>query len=161
MHGPSHFLTPRHQSFLFSLISKVIGKVAETFVFVYVGMALPTLHYTQTVWRLGAVALLSCFLGRWHIFVFSTLVNAVRRRSHCTSPPKIDLSHMVVMWFAGLRGGVAFAIASVSLHRLDFPAHCGGVLLNNRTGDADPRCDAFDQVQNDSTAILHVRITHL
>jgi len=31
------------------------------------------------------------------------------------------------MWFSGLRGGVAFALASVSFMRHDFPQRCGGL----------------------------------
>ena len=31
------------------------------------------------------------------------------------------------MWWSGLRGGVAFALASVSFSHDDFPAACGGI----------------------------------
>jgi NhaP-type Na+/H+ or K+/H+ antiporter len=127
--------------------------VAESFVFVYIGMALPTLHFTPAIARLGVTALAACFLGRWHVFALSALTDAAGRRTRLTSPPRIELSHMMVMWLAGLRGGVAFAIASASMRRLDFPARCGG----RPDGAAgDPACQDHLDFRNDSDAILHV-----
>jgi len=62
------------------------------------------------------------------------------------------------MWFAGLRGGVAFAIASVSLHRLDFPQRCGGLSSSLGTTNSTEGCIGYEAVDNDSTAIMQVGV---
>jgi len=41
---------------------------------------------------------------------------------------------MFIMWFSGLRGGVAFALASVSYAANDFPTTCGGLTPEQRLG---------------------------
>ena len=58
---------------------------------------------------------------------------------------------MFVMWFSGLRGGVAFALASVSYAHRDFARKCGG--LAPAAIAARSEC-AID----DSTAILQTTI---
>ena len=94
--------------------------------FVYLGMAcisFPIL--TGTSWTLVVVALLACFVGRLHIYVGSSLTN--RFRTAQSIPPPISPEYSFVMWFSGLRGGVAFALASLSYLRDDFGQRCGGL----------------------------------
>ena len=57
------------------------------------------------------------------------------------------------MWFSGLRGGVAFAIASKSFHHKDFPDQCGGF-----RGEVPPNWVATcsDGTVDDGTAILQM-----
>ena len=111
---------------------KCIAFVAETFVFVYLGLAIFAMPiFEATHWWLFAFALGACFIGRLHIFLGSWLVNCLRKsegdptRKTC-EPPKISFTYMFIMWFSGLRGGVAFALASVSFGKNDFPQMCGG-----------------------------------
>ena len=63
---------------------KCIAKIAETFVFVYLGMACVRMAkiglFAGTTWRLFLLALLGCFIGRVHIFLGSWLLNRQRAR---------------------------------------------------------------------------------
>ena len=56
------------------------------------------------------------------------------------------------MWFSGLRGGVAFALASVSFTNRDFVEHCGGNVDLNIENNPNHLCD-----NTDSEAILQAR----
>jgi sodium/hydrogen exchanger 8 len=92
---------------------KCIALVAETFVFIYLGMALVTFPiFDHTVWMLTFWAILACFVGRLHIFVGSWLANCFRGPNSELKP--ISGPYAFIMWFSGLRGGVAFALASLS-----------------------------------------------
>jgi len=58
---------------------KGIATIAETFVFVYLGMAVITFPiFHHTAWRLFGVATLACFVGRLHIYLGSALTNCFR-----------------------------------------------------------------------------------
>ena len=98
----------------------------------------PILH--NTVWRLVVVAMAACALGRLHVPIAVWFTNTYRRaRAARTTPlpnrelrtdlPLAELSGGVslVLWWSGLRGGVAFALASSSFGRGDFVQHCGGL----------------------------------
>lgn len=123
---------------------KGIATIAESFVFVYLGMALITFPiFRSTTWILLAVSMLACFVGRLHIYLGGWLANCCRPQES-----KISQSYMFVMWFAGLRGGVAFALASMSYLRQDFPQRCGGL-------PEDSECPYSEDV-NDSTAMLQL-----
>jgi len=105
---------------------KCAAVVAELFVFIYLGEAVftfPILH--NTVWRLLCVAILACALGRVHVFLGVQLTNAYRRYQR-RADTQFSFGVSVVMWWSGLRGGVAFALASASFGYGDFNAHCGG-----------------------------------
>ena len=83
---------------------KCVALIAETFVFVYIGMAIVTFPIMQgTVWAFVAVALGACFIGRLHIPIGSALTNCCRGpESH---PPRISGTYQFIMWWSGLRGG--------------------------------------------------------
>ena len=122
---------------------KSAGFVAETGVFIYLGEAvfsLPILH--NTTWRLTLVAMLACALGRLHIPIGVWLTNAYRAaaqpeqgaplqraRAIAETEPHSHLSPgvSVVLWWSGLRGGVAFALATASFTNKEFAQHCGGL----------------------------------
>ena len=78
------------------------------------------------MWLLALVALLACMVGRLHVYVGSLLTNHIFRQPGSAQPP-ISRGTMFVMWFSGLRGGVAFALAAVSYGNTDFPQRCGGI----------------------------------
>ena len=56
--------------------------------------------------QLIIIALMACFVGRLHIFLGSFLFNC--GRNPLVMPKPISGIYMFVMWFSGLRGGVAF-----------------------------------------------------
>jgi sodium/hydrogen exchanger 8 len=148
---------------------KCIAKIAETFVFVYLGMACVRMAkiglFAGTTWRLFLLALLGCFVGRTHIFLGSWFFNRnqVQEGSFRSSPSgddsdassvqrTIPRSHQLIMWLSGLRGGVAFAIAASSWKQGDFPQKCGGSALGE-VAMVDCRSE---HVADDSTAILQI-----
>ena len=106
----------------------------------------PILH--NTTWRLTAVAMAACALGRLHVPLGVALTNAARGQQQRRRPlpnaelradaPLTHLSHGVslVLWWSGLRGGVAFALASASYGHDDFVQHCGGLSREQAPGAA-------------------------
>jgi len=78
--------------------------VCETCVFIYIGIALPTFEYAFDV-RLLVWAVVGCLLGRaLHVFPLSFLMNRFKKH-------KISWQMQVAIWFAGLRGAMAFSLA--------------------------------------------------
>jgi sodium/hydrogen exchanger 8 len=133
---------------------KCVAVVAETFVFVYLGMAVFTFPiFNYTTWMLIACALLACFVGRLHIYVGSFLTNCFRSDDG-KGLPKISGTYMFMMWFSGLRGGVAFALASVSYADMDFKDDCGGLAPEDR--EASPFCG--HEGMSDSLAVLQTTL---
>ena len=109
---------------------EALAKGAETFVFVYLGMAAVTFPiFHNTVWALAAATLVACLVGRLHVFVGAAVTNCVRRacrdRTRGTART-LNLKQSFCIWFSGLRGGVAFAIAAASYGDTDFPTRCAG-----------------------------------
>ena len=106
---------------------KCTALIAETFVFVYLGMAVftfPILAPT-TVWGFTFImAVPACFVGRLHIYLGSWLTNCARDAT--TALPPISSTYQFIMWFSGLRGGVAFALAAGIYAEAKFPETCGG-----------------------------------
>jgi len=130
---------------------KVVALIAETFVFVYLGMATITFPiFTYTVWHFFFWATLACFVGRLHIYIGSFLTNCFRDAT--SKPPPISPAYSFVMWFSGLRGGVAFALASVSYVAGDFPSTCGGFDGDDERKQESPFCS--DNEHNDSLAMM-------
>jgi len=128
-----------------------VAMVAETYVFVYLGMAVFTFPiFNHTTVKLVLVATFACFVGRSHIYIGSWMTNCVRPAD--SQPPPISNAYMFAMWFSGLRGGVAFALASVSFAAKDFKDACGG--LDRAVADSDPHCTGL----SDSLAILQTTL---
>eukprot|EP00299_Pterocystis_sp_00344_P002109 c1211_g1_i1.p1 GENE.c1211_g1_i1~~c1211_g1_i1.p1 ORF type:complete len:544 (-),score=108.78 c1211_g1_i1:219-1850(-) len=99
---------------------KVIAKVAETFVFVYLGMSIFAFQASESRLPLMLsdlkvslvfVSIFACLVSRvFNIVPCSVLVN-IFRKGQPGSMPKISGPYQFLMWWSGLRGGVAFAIA--------------------------------------------------
>jgi len=107
--------------------------------------------FRSTGYGLFFVALGACFVGRLHIYIGSWLTNCFRKTDGSTLPPISDI-YMFVMWFSGLRGGVAFALASVSYMSMDFPKSCGG--LEGAPLEAATAAGKCPADMNDSLAIM-------
>jgi len=125
---------------------KAVAAIAETFVFVYLGMAMvsfPILSHTSSL-NLLLFGLLACFVGRLHIPIGSALTNCFRGPG--ASLPPISAAYQFIMWWSGLRGGVAFALAAKIYSDNNFPAKCGGGM---ELAGCDP-----NNAMNDSEAIL-------
>ena len=128
-----------------------VAMVAETYIFVYLGMAVFTFPIFQhTGWKLIGIAIGACFVGRLHIYIGSIGTNCCR--SPTDKPPPISAAYMFAMWFSGLRGGVAFALAAVSYAAMDFPTPCGG--LSREAAAGNPMCEGM----TDSLAILQTTL---
>lgn len=137
---------------LISYLYKVIAQIAETYVFVYLGMAFVAFPIFEKIdWSLIAISLAACFVGRAHIFLGSWLTNLGRVEGDVPKP--ISGVYQFVMWFSGLRGGVAFALASVSYAANDFPQRCGGFSSPDAAAAKGLRCEL-----DDSTAVLQTTI---
>jgi len=138
---------------------KCVALLAETYVLVYLGMSVFTFPiFDHTVWLLALVAMLACFVGRAHIYIGSWIFNCQRTTAQPgeeqVGQPKISPTYMFVMWFSGLRGGVAFALASVSYASKDFPATCGGLPEAERAAKAS----CSNSPMTDSLAMLQVTL---
>jgi sodium/hydrogen exchanger 8 len=88
-------------------IFAALATVSETMVFLYMGMGVFTgkfAHWNPVVTMWG---LLMCVLGRaLNIFTLSFVANLCRRTRN-----KINWNMQLVLWFAGLRGAIAFALS--------------------------------------------------
>lgn len=81
--------------------------VAESFVFMYMGMGFFTNQFKRWDPTFIILAILFCLVGRaLNTFPLSALMNFGFRKVQ-----KIPLRMQFVMWFAGLRGAIAFALS--------------------------------------------------
>jgi len=94
---------------LFNVV-QALAEASEAFVYAYLGITagvsfnLEVSGYTWSV-ELIVLSLLLCLLGRaLNIFPLALIANIGRKR-------KISFKMQVMMWFAGLRGAIAFALA--------------------------------------------------
>lgn len=89
-------------------IFSTLATITETMVFVYMGMVVFTGKFAKFNIGFSLVALLLCLVGRFfNIFPLSCLANTCR-----SGPEKIPIKMQCVLWFAGLRGAIAFALAA-------------------------------------------------
>merc|ERR1719173_109216 len=89
-------------------ILEATSAVLEDFVFVYLGIAFFNHKMIDYSTQLTVVTLSCCLIGRAvSVCVLSLLANFFRKRP-------ISLKYQVVMWVAGLRGPVAFALALIA-----------------------------------------------
>jgi solute carrier family 9 (sodium/hydrogen exchanger), member 8 len=83
-----------------------VSQLTETIVFVYMGMGVFTGGFKTFDLTFSILAFLACLIGRaLNIFLLSWLANLCRKRA------KISAKMQVVLWFAGLRGAIAFALS--------------------------------------------------
>ena len=88
-------------------IFSTLATIAETAVFLYMGMGVFTGRFENWDIVFSVLALVFCGIGRLvNIFPLSWMANLCR-----TSRNHISLQMQTVLWFAGLRGAIAFALS--------------------------------------------------
>lgn len=86
---------------------KTLSQMAEYFVYLYMGMGFFTGRFQEWNATFIFLAIVFCLVSRlFNIFPFAFIANMGRPESK-----RIPLNTQVVMWFAGLRGAVAFALS--------------------------------------------------
>ena len=86
-------------------IFESLACLSETFVFMFMGMGFFTGRFTQWDTTFVPFAILFCLVGRaFNTFPISALANVTRA-------VKIPARMQFVIWFAGLRGAIAFALS--------------------------------------------------
>jgi len=99
-----HHLSKQAQTSTRHIVS-TLSYISELFVFIYLGMSffLEKGHQFQAGYVV--VTLLLCFLGRAiSVFPLAFLLNMGRKH-------KLPFKHQLVLWYSGLRGPVAYALA--------------------------------------------------
>lgn len=88
-------------------IFSTLATVTETIVFVYMGMIVFTGKFVNFSVSFSLMSLFFCLVGRFfNIFPLSWMANLGRREEE-----QIPIKMQCVLWFAGLRGAIAFALA--------------------------------------------------
>eukprot|EP01006_Ploeotia_vitrea_P019735 TRINITY_DN51970_c0_g2_i1.p1 TRINITY_DN51970_c0_g2~~TRINITY_DN51970_c0_g2_i1.p1 ORF type:complete len:560 (-),score=65.60 TRINITY_DN51970_c0_g2_i1:1061-2740(-) len=106
---------------------KTLATLAETFVFVYLGLAMFSFEQTWSQVKLIIVALVACLIARvFNVYPCSLLANLGRKPTG--KPGRINQKFQFVMWFSGLRGAVAFVIAVTSYSNNDFGPDSASIL---------------------------------
>ncbi|CAG9532025.1 unnamed protein product [Cercopithifilaria johnstoni] len=83
---------------------RTLAFVAETCTFAYLGLALFTIKL-QFQPMFVSWSIMLCFVGRaFNVFPLAYLANKCRR-------PQISMKNQFIMWYSGMRGAVAFALA--------------------------------------------------
>eukprot|EP01012_Entosiphon_sulcatum_P016727 TRINITY_DN21618_c0_g1_i1.p1 TRINITY_DN21618_c0_g1~~TRINITY_DN21618_c0_g1_i1.p1 ORF type:complete len:690 (-),score=110.74 TRINITY_DN21618_c0_g1_i1:130-2166(-) len=112
---------------------KVFAALAETFVFVYLGLAMFTYPQTFAKIRLIVLAFVIILIARIFNIVPNTLIVNLFRRDPHKKPAKINTRFQFMLWFSGLRGAVAFVIAVTSYAHDDFPENGDGAAILTTT----------------------------
>jgi sodium/hydrogen exchanger 3 len=92
---------------------RVCAEMAETFIFVYLGLVIFSIVHEYDVGLIVLTLILILVARALHVTLFVSMTNVTR--SKVTTMALIPQSHAIIIWFAGLRGGIAFALA-LSLH---------------------------------------------
>jgi len=85
---------------------KMVAMLAETFVFIYMGMAMFSIEQSFQASAIIIAIFIVLFSRTFNIYPLTALINLGR-----TPDTKIDMRFQFVMWFSGLRGAIAFALA--------------------------------------------------
>ncbi|KAK7363892.1 hypothetical protein VNO77_06052 [Canavalia gladiata] len=110
-----------------SAFFELISSLAETFVFIYMGFDIALEKHSWS--HVGFIFFSIIFIGiarAANVFSCACLVNLIRP-SHRQIPPK----HQKALWYSGLRGAMAFALALQSVH--DLPEGHGQTIFTATT----------------------------
>jgi sodium/hydrogen exchanger 8 len=106
-HYNSHNLSPTSQVTAHNII-KSFAVLCDFFVFLFIGMGIFTGQFKHWTFSFAIVCIILCLISRFfNIIPLSFIANLFRQK---TIPRKMQL----VMWFAGLRGAISFALVSNS-----------------------------------------------
>lgn len=88
-------------------VFSTFATLTETIVFIYMGMGVFTGGFQNWDPYFSVVAFVACLIGRAaNIFPLTIVANLCREKSN-----KIPAKMSIVLWFAGLRGAIAFALS--------------------------------------------------
>ncbi|XP_043689569.1 sodium/hydrogen exchanger 6-like [Telopea speciosissima] len=105
----------------------LISSLAETFVFIYMGFDIAMEQHSWS--HVGFIFFSIIFIGvarAANVFSCAYLVNLVRPANR-----QIPLKHQKALWYSGLRGAMAFALALQSVH--DLPEGHGQTIFTATT----------------------------
>ena len=115
---------------------RVLASLSETFVFVYMGISFFTLDVTLTTFisyvKFFVLSLIACLVARAaNVFPAARIANSLglAPRTRSGRRGKIPRSYQVMLWFSGLRGAIAFALALDAKEKLGGEA--GNVILTS------------------------------
>ncbi|XP_073391243.1 sodium/hydrogen exchanger 5 isoform X2 [Physcomitrium patens] len=104
---------------------QMLAKLSETFVFIYMGVAMFLEQLSWHSFGFTFFTIISCLIARIaNIYPCSWLINLRRPISK-----KIPTRFQHALWFSGLRGAMAFALASQSV--VDLPKDYGRIYLTS------------------------------
>lgn len=87
---------------------RVLASLAETFIFIYIGEEMFLANQTWRHISLTGVAFGAVLISRvFNIFPGAWILNLFTKRPE----KKIPFTYQKMLWFSGLRGGIAFALA--------------------------------------------------
>ncbi|KAJ6967528.1 sodium proton exchanger family protein [Populus alba x Populus x berolinensis] len=126
-------LSENSQRFV-SAFFHLISSLAETFVFIYMGFDIAMEQHSWSHSPFSGINvyetllyMLSCLLElAANVFSCAYLVNLVR-----PAPRQIPVKHQKALWYSGLRGAMAFALALQSVH--DLPEGHGQTIFTATT----------------------------
>lgn len=119
-------LSDNSQQFV-SAFFHLISSLAETFVFIYMGFDIAMEQHSWS--HIGFIFFSILFIGiarAANVFGCAYLVNLVRPAHR-----KIPVKHQKALWYSGLRGAMAFALALQSVH--DLPEGHGQTIFTATT----------------------------
>lgn len=95
---------------------RVLSQLSENFVFIYLGVTF--FIKTDETFHVGLIllTLVFCMLARYvSVIPLAGLINMVTsrvlRQPGSPSGPTIPRNHQLMLWWAGLRGAIAFALS--------------------------------------------------
>lgn len=105
---------PSSRTFNLSLL-RVFSKMSDSTVFLLMGVMLPMIVQLRTHWKTAFALLIASVIGRFCAVYFSAfLINPFRDKRS-----KVTESHRRILFWGGLRGGLALALAFEAKHHLE------------------------------------------
>lgn len=106
---------------------QLISSLAETFVFIYMGMDIAIKSHSWSHVGFIFFSIVFIVIARAaNVFPCARLVNMLRPASR-----QIPINHQKALWFSGLRGAMAFALALQAVH--DLPNNHGEIIFTATT----------------------------
>lgn len=97
---------------------QALSQLSENFIFIYLGVTIFTKKDQDFIPTLIVSTLFIIMVARYiSVIPLAELINSVSRRIDPSSTPKIPRNHQLMIWWAGLRGAIAFALS----YELDGP----------------------------------------